>query len=64
MAQVYHNAEFQNWGLTVTNTPSLTCVPKTVKGIQIIVKFAKAHNMSARCSGYRKLLFPGCEVVV
>ncbi|KAL0931490.1 uncharacterized protein CTRU02_214225 [Colletotrichum truncatum] len=50
---VYYKTEFQNWGLTVKNTPALTCVPRTTKEVQVIVKYAKAHNMSVRCSGFR-----------
>ncbi|KAI8188307.1 L-gulono-1,4-lactone dehydrogenase [Colletotrichum sp. SAR 10_75] len=42
---VYYNTKFQNWGLTVENTPYLTCVPKSVKEVQLIVKFAKEQNM-------------------
>lgn len=50
---VYANKEFQNWGLTVKNRPSLTYVPSTSFGIQQIVKHAKARNMKVRASGYR-----------
>ncbi|KAF4952796.1 hypothetical protein FSARC_12567 [Fusarium sarcochroum] len=51
--KVYKNAKFQNWGLNIINTPNLTCVPNSTADIQSIVKFAKARNMSVRCSGYR-----------
>ncbi|KAI6093505.1 hypothetical protein F4821DRAFT_953 [Hypoxylon rubiginosum] len=50
---VYANKAFQNWGLTVKNTPSLTYVPSTSYGIQQIVKYAKARNLKVRASGYR-----------
>ncbi|XXG94366.1 hypothetical protein Hte_000620 [Hypoxylon texense] len=50
---VYANQPFQNWGLTVKNTPSLTYVPSTSYGIQQIVKYAKARNLKVRASGYR-----------
>ncbi|TEA09874.1 hypothetical protein C8034_v011596 [Colletotrichum sidae] len=50
---VYYNTKFQNWGRTVENTPYITCVPKTVKEIELIVRFAKEHDMGVRCSGYR-----------
>ncbi|KAL7622413.1 hypothetical protein AAE478_007918 [Parahypoxylon ruwenzoriense] len=49
----YLDEKFQNWGLTVKNTPSLTFVPSTSHGIQQIVKFAKDRNMKVRASGYR-----------
>ncbi|KAI4866254.1 hypothetical protein F4820DRAFT_263491 [Hypoxylon rubiginosum] len=50
---VYANQAFQNWGLTVKNTPSLTYVPSTSYGIQQIVKYAKVRNLKVRASGYR-----------
>ncbi|KAK2008685.1 hypothetical protein LZ32DRAFT_631414 [Colletotrichum eremochloae] len=50
---VYYKTEFQNWGLTVNNVPALTCVPKTSQEVQVIVKYAKAHDMGVRCSGFR-----------
>ncbi|KAL6411673.1 oxidoreductase [Ilyonectria robusta] len=52
-ALVYYNAPFNNWGLTINNTPSITYVPTTVSSIQKIVKLAKEKKMSVRCSGYR-----------
>lgn len=52
--QVYKDVPFQNWGLTVNNTPQYTCIPTTRKGIKRIVEFAKMHNMGVRCSGFRK----------
>ncbi|CAI0644615.1 unnamed protein product [Colletotrichum noveboracense] len=51
---VYYDTKFQNWGLTVENTPYLTCVPKSVKEVQLIVKFAKEQNMGVRCAGFRQ----------
>ncbi|KAI9708518.1 MAG: hypothetical protein M1820_003980 [Bogoriella megaspora] len=50
---VYQKAAFQNWGLNISNVPFLTCVPTSVKAIQQIVKYAVAHDMGVRCSGYR-----------
>lgn len=50
---VYKNAQFQNWGITVTNQPLYTCMPTSVKGAQRIVKFAKEKNLSVRCAGFR-----------
>ncbi|KAI0843225.1 hypothetical protein F5Y06DRAFT_257215 [Hypoxylon sp. FL0890] len=50
---VYVDEKFQNWGLTVKNTPSLTFVPSTSHGIQQIVKYAKTRGLKVRASGYR-----------
>lgn len=50
---VYKNAVFENWGRTVKNVPQYTCVPTTTAAVQRIVRYAKAHDMSVRCSGYR-----------
>ncbi|KAI1143069.1 hypothetical protein F5Y05DRAFT_141793 [Hypoxylon sp. FL0543] len=50
---VYVNEKFQNWGLTVKNTPGLTFVPSTTYGIQQIVKYAKTRGLKVRASGYR-----------
>jgi hypothetical protein len=50
---VYFEDEFVNWGQTVSNVPKITCVPQTSYGIQQIVKFAQAHDMNVRTSGYR-----------
>ena len=51
--EVYNNVEFQNWGQSVLNTPLWTFVPKTVLGLQNLVKWAKLHDFRVRCSGYR-----------
>ena len=51
--QVLTDKIFENWGLTVKNTPYLTCFPKTKKGICNIVKYAKEKNKTVRVSGYR-----------
>jgi hypothetical protein len=51
--EVYGDKEFQNWGQSVRNTPLWTFVPKTVLGLQNLVKWAKANNKRVRCSGYR-----------
>jgi FAD/FMN-containing dehydrogenase len=50
---VYYNKEFQNWGQSVSNTPLWTFVPKTVLGLQNLVKWAKLNDHKVRCSGYR-----------
>ncbi|OTA94448.1 hypothetical protein M434DRAFT_394714 [Hypoxylon sp. CO27-5] len=50
---VYIDEKFQNWGLTVKNTPSITFVPSTSWGIQQIIKYAKARKLKVRASGYR-----------
>jgi hypothetical protein len=46
-------AVFQNWGMTVRNTPELTFIPRTVAGVQNVVKWAAARGRSVRASGYR-----------
>lgn len=51
--QVYQNKEFHNWGLSVQNVPQWTFVPKTVLGLQNLVKWAKIESFRVRCSGYR-----------
>ncbi|KAJ7467680.1 hypothetical protein FB451DRAFT_395584 [Mycena latifolia] len=53
VVKAYANDEFVNWGETVKNTPSLTFVPTTVLGVQNIVRYASAHNLRVRCSGFR-----------
>lgn len=44
---------FQNWGRTVQNTPYLTCVPRTVTGVQNVVRWAARNDRKVRASGYR-----------
>lgn len=51
--QVYVGTEFENWGLTIKNTPSLTFVPTTVLGVQNLVKLAKENGKRIRAAGYR-----------
>jgi hypothetical protein len=51
--EVYDNKEFQNWGQTVHNTPLWTFIPKTILGLQNLVKWAKLHDLRVRCGGYR-----------
>ncbi|KAJ7203893.1 hypothetical protein GGX14DRAFT_648169 [Mycena pura] len=51
--EVHSNDEFVNWGETVKNTPIYTFVPTTVLGIQNLVRYASAHNLRVRCSGFR-----------
>ncbi|KAK4642338.1 hypothetical protein QC761_0083510 [Podospora bellae-mahoneyi] len=50
---VYKDAPFQNWGLVVDYTPQYTCIPDSVAGVQRIVKYARDHDMSVRCAGFR-----------
>ena len=49
----YVESEFQNWGQTVTNTPAVTFVPRTRRGVQEIVRWASAQNKTVRAAGYR-----------
>ncbi|HJV70260.1 hypothetical protein [Ideonella sp.] len=44
---------FQNWGRTVSNTPALTCFPKTKAGLCAIVRWAAANGKRVRGAGYR-----------
>jgi hypothetical protein len=44
---------FQNWGRTVANTPATTYIPRTVTGIQNLVKWAAAKGKRVRAAGYR-----------
>jgi hypothetical protein len=50
---VYKDVLFQNWGQVVEYVPQYTCIPNSVAGIQRIVKYAKDHEMSVRCAGFR-----------
>src|SRR5262249_24857187 len=47
------NAVFRNWGRTVENTPALTFLPRTKKGVANLVKWASAHGKKVRVAGYR-----------
>lgn len=51
--KVYSDTPFENWGLSVKNTPRFTFVPSTVLGIQNLVRYAKANKLRVRCAGYR-----------
>jgi hypothetical protein len=51
--QVYSDQAFDNWGLSVHNTPKWTFIPTTVLGLQNLVKYAKKNNLRVRCAGYR-----------
>ena len=44
---------FENWSETVTTYPLLTFVPKTVLGIQNVVRYAANNDKRVRCSGHR-----------
>ncbi len=48
---VFDDPNFQNWGRTVKEEPSIVCFPKTRKGVQNIVKYAAKTNKRVRCSG-------------
>ncbi|KAL7563060.1 hypothetical protein ACA910_007148 [Epithemia clementina (nom. ined.)] len=47
------NAEFRNWGRTVTNTPWRTFLPTTKQGVCNIVKWSRRNNLRVRVAGYR-----------
>jgi len=51
--EVHIDAQFNNWGLSVQNTPRYTFVPKTVLGLSNLVLYAKVHNFRVRVGGYR-----------
>ena len=46
-------AEFRNWGRTVRNTPAVTFVPRTKRGVCEIVQWASANHKTVRAAGYR-----------
>ncbi|CAE6354033.1 unnamed protein product [Rhizoctonia solani] len=46
-------ARFDNWGHTVTNTPSDTFVARTEEGLCNLVKWAKDNGKKVRVAGYR-----------
>ncbi|KAK4665455.1 hypothetical protein QC763_401910 [Podospora pseudopauciseta] len=50
---VYENVPFKNWGMVVDYIPHYTCIPSSVAGVQHIVRFARDHDMSVRCAGFR-----------
>ena len=50
---MYKDVVFQNWGRVVDYVPQYTCIPNSVAGVQRIVKYAKEHDMSVRCAGFR-----------
>lgn len=51
--EVYAQTPFHNWGLSVSNTPLYTFIPKTVFGLSNLVKYASANSYRIRCAGYR-----------
>ncbi|XMA19599.1 hypothetical protein WAI453_012390 [Rhynchosporium graminicola] len=51
--EVHASTNFRNWGKSVSNTPKWTFVPKTVLGLQNLVKWAKVNGLRVRVSGYR-----------
>jgi hypothetical protein len=44
---------FDNWGRIVRFTPHVTFQPRSVVGVQNIMKWAVAHNKRVRTAGYR-----------
>jgi hypothetical protein len=46
-------ATFRNWGRTVRNTPAVTFVPRTKRGVREIVRWASANGKTVRAAGYR-----------
>jgi len=51
--EVYSNVPFENWGLSVNNTPRYTFLPTTVLGVQNLVQYAAKNDFRVRCAGYR-----------
>ena len=51
--QAYSDVPFENWGLSIHNTPKFTMVPSTVLGIQNLVKYAAEKRLRVRCAGFR-----------
>lgn len=51
--EVQIDRQFQNWGLTIKVRPAVTFVPRSIVGIQNIVKWSRQHKMRIRCSAYR-----------
>ncbi|KAK4033533.1 putative xylitol oxidase [Parachaetomium inaequale] len=50
---VYKDVKFQNWGRGVEYVPQYTCIPNSVASVQRIVHYAKKHDMTVRCAGFR-----------
>lgn len=51
--QVHIGLKFENWGLTVTNTPAFTFVPTTIYGLQNLILWARDNNKRVRAAGHR-----------
>lgn len=51
--RVYTDLEFQNWGRTVKNVPSVTAFPRSKIGICNLVKWAAKNDKRVRVAGYR-----------
>ncbi|KAF2460144.1 hypothetical protein BDY21DRAFT_185583 [Lineolata rhizophorae] len=51
--EAYSDVPFENWGQSVKNTPRVTFLPQTVRGVQNVVRFAIDHGLRVRCAGYR-----------
>jgi len=49
----YIGENFENWGKTVHNKPSVTFAPVSRGGVQAIVKWASSKGLRVRASGYR-----------
>ena len=44
---------FANWGGTVHNVPDLTATPRSVAGVQALVRWARDTGRTVRAAGYR-----------
>ncbi|KAF2011948.1 hypothetical protein BU24DRAFT_443328 [Aaosphaeria arxii CBS 175.79] len=53
VVECYSQVPFENWGLTVKDTPRYTFLPNTVNGVKNVVKYALKNNYRVRCAGYR-----------
>jgi hypothetical protein len=57
----YPRLTFNNWGLTVSNTPTDTFAARTKVGVCNLVKWAASVGRSVRCAGFRhswRYLYP------
>ncbi|KAF8341453.1 uncharacterized protein EI90DRAFT_3034007 [Cantharellus anzutake] len=52
-ALVFESLPFQNWGQTVSNTPSTIWVIRTIAGVKNLVKFASSQRKRVRVAGFR-----------
>lgn len=47
------HANFQSWEETINSNPEITFIPKTITGLQNLVKWAQKEGKRVRASGYR-----------